>query len=54
MQTFYQYTIGIVLLSFAVLVSMYCDMYPIALHVSRYIYIVSDDSRIIPALVIKV
>ena len=37
MQTFYQYTTGIVLLSVAVLVLIYRDTYRIALHVSRYL-----------------
>ena len=37
MQTFYQYTTGIALLSVAVSVSIYCDMFHIALHVSRYV-----------------
>ena len=36
-QTFYQYTTGIVLLSVAVSVSIYRDTYRIALHVSRYV-----------------
>ena len=32
-----EYTTGIVLLSVAVLVSIYCDTYHIALYVSRYV-----------------
>ena len=36
-QTFYQYTTGIVLLSVAVSVSIYRDTYRIVLHVSRYV-----------------
>ena len=36
-QTFYQYTTGIVLLSVAVSVSIYRDTYRITLHLSQYI-----------------
>ena len=37
MQTFSQYTTGIVLRSVAVWVSIYQDTYPFASHVSRYV-----------------
>ena len=37
MQTFYQYTTGVVLLSVAVSVLIYRDTYRITLHVLRYI-----------------
>ena len=47
MQTFNQYTTGIVLLRVAVSVLIYRDTYRIACIV---IPIVSDDSRIVPAL----
>ena len=47
MQFFYQYTTGIVLLGVAVSVLIYRDTYLIACIVIR---IVSDDSRIVPAL----
>ena len=47
MQTFYQYTTGIVLQSVAVSVSIYRDTYHIACIAIR---IVSVDSRIVPAL----
>ena len=36
-QTFHQYTIGIVLLSVNISVSIYPDTYRIALHVLRYV-----------------
>ena len=50
MQTFYQYTTGIVLLSVAVSVSIYRDMCRIA---CIAVSIVSDDNRIIPAIMIS-
>ena len=50
MQTFYQYTTGIVLQSVAVYVSIYRDTYRFACIAIR---IVSDDSHIVPALILN-
>ena len=50
MHFFYQYTIGIVLLSVAVSMSIYCDTYRIACIAKR---IILDDSRIVPALILS-
>ena len=50
MQTFYQYTTGIGLLSVAVSVSIYRDTYRTYHIACIAIYIVYDDSRIVPVL----